>query len=90
MKIITTTYDIGSHFLPYLINGDCSGLEDEESVELDGFENGIRQYDRPEGYRFGHWDITEETNEFAECEITGLMGNTTKVVAVWTKEKETA
>ena len=32
------TYYIADYYLPYLINGDASGLSNEERRELEGFE----------------------------------------------------
>jgi hypothetical protein len=86
MKIETTQYSVGEQFAVYFAYGDESGLNDDESVSTVGFENGVMQYDKPEGYRFGHWDITNECDEFALCEITELRGKCITINAVWLKD----
>ena len=35
MKLLTETYTLPAHWASYLINGDCSGLEDAEVIEVD-------------------------------------------------------
>jgi hypothetical protein len=64
---------IGSHFLSYLINGDASGIEDSEARALDNYIAQIQ-----EGREGGHWS-DGETEEFARCAITGLMGECVNV-----------
>lgn len=71
MKFTTRTYVIGSHFLPALINGDYTGLEDHEERELDVFLDAV-------GCK-GHWDYAEAG--FTRCEITGLMDDCYEVTA---------
>jgi hypothetical protein len=85
MKTELTQYTIGEQFASYLAYGDESGLDDSEVTDFVGFENGINEYDKPEGYSFGHWDITEQTDEFALCEVTELRGRCIVVNAVWIK-----
>jgi len=60
-------YIISAHFLSALVNGDYSGLSDEESILLDTwFKN-----NNMEG---SVWDFMPfEGTDFFKCEITGLM-----------------
>jgi hypothetical protein len=66
MKFDSMEYTIGSHFASALVNGDYSGLDDNEARDLDSWleEN---------QFRGGFWDIGE-THEFTRCEISKLMG----------------
>jgi hypothetical protein len=75
MKFDTTEYEIGAHFLSALINGDYSGLSDEEARALDQFEanNGP-------GPLGGHWaDIEDSCEEFGRCDVTGERGQTVRI-----------
>lgn len=61
---------ICTHYLPALINGDLSGLTDEEAADLEAFEKYVRD-DRPVGY----WDCdSDDEGDFGRDEVTGLMG----------------
>jgi len=66
-------FTLGSWWASAIINGDYSGLTDDESARLDEFMR-----DRiPTGLR-GHWDgFDEETDYrgFTRDEITGLAGD---------------
>ena len=86
MQTEFTQYTIGEQFACFLAYGDESGLEQGELIDFVGFENGINEYDKPSGFRFGHWDITEQTEEFTLCEVTELHGKCIVVNAVWIKE----
>ena len=66
MKFDSMEYTIGSHFACPLVYADYSGLTDEEEKALEAW---LEQNE----FRGGHWDIGE-TQEFARCEISGLMG----------------
>ena len=61
-------YTIGSHFAGALINGDYSGLEDDEERALDAWLDAHQE-------RGGHWDIVGDNTEFARCEVTDFMGD---------------
>lgn len=62
-------YTIGEHFLPAIINGDYSGLEDEEEGMLNAFLQSIGT---------GTWDCGDEVG-FALCEVTRLWGDCVEV-----------
>lgn len=67
MKFEQYQYRISSHYLPALINGDESGMSDEESEMLNAFYASLPGY--------GHWDC-EDDSSFAECEVSGLYADT--------------
>lgn len=67
-------YTLGAHFLSALVNGDETGLSDEESQQLTDFLTGTHEQ-RGEG----HWATTDDADEFGRCEITGLRGNVERV-----------
>jgi antirestriction protein len=70
-QVNTTEFTIGSHFLPALINGDDSGLNDKETVDLDIFDRFIRANQGQ-----GHWSVPDDAEpEFAICEIDDIMSD---------------
>ena len=71
-------YRIADYFLSALINGDCTGLTDEESEELDTWESAL-----PEG-KGRIYDYEEDSDNWGKCEISGLFAQivTVKVLIV--------
>jgi hypothetical protein len=70
-----TVYQVLSSFLSALINSDNTGLNDDERIALDAFEqletNGLDDW---------HWSYNpNHSNEFGLCEITGLRGVTSEL-----------
>jgi hypothetical protein len=55
-------YKIASFYLPAIINGDYSGMEDEEEGMLNAFLQSVGT---------GVWSSGDEVG-FALCEVTGL------------------
>jgi hypothetical protein len=81
-RVKTETFIVGEQFLPYAINGDATGLEDNEELEFDAFS--LAPYTNPPtGYRFSHWDTENDRDEFALCEVTGLRGACQPLIAVY-------
>ena len=80
-------YNIGTHYLSALIDGDITGLADEEAAALEDFEYQAK-LDAPAGFEFGHFSVPDaEPDEFRMCEVSGLMAQTQPVEAVyWQKE----
>ena len=68
MKFDDMDYIIGAHFASALINGDYSGLDDDESHALDMWLDAHQK-------RGAYWDIVGDNLEFSRCEITDLMGD---------------
>lgn len=76
MEFEAHEYWIGSHFLSALINGDVTGLSDEEFPPFDRWETGVRVA----AGGLGHWaTVNDETDEFGQCDVTGLRGPVSKV-----------
>ena len=69
MDFIKYDYVIPSHYLPVLINGDPSGLSDDEVLELDAFIA-----DLPD---FGHWDCEDESYFSHTNDVNNLGGDVT-------------
>lgn len=69
-------YHIGDHFLPALINDDCSGMTDQECAELLEFERAAHGVARAAGFTVGHWaDMAEDGEDFRRCDVSGLYDN---------------
>lgn len=69
MQFDTYTYTIAAHFLPALINGDETGLDDAESAQLAAFIDALPGH--------GHWSYDSDySDNFARCDITGLHSTT--------------
>jgi tRNA splicing ligase len=60
-------YEISTHFASAIINGDYSGLTDNEIKELDLFLNNLPVDN-------GHFELADYDGEgfFSRCEISGL------------------
>lgn len=81
MKEVTfmeIVYTIGAWALPYLVNGDASGLDDEENEALDDWlSRATDAFTDDDGQRwvYANEDVdTDSRNEFGYDEITGLRG----------------
>lgn len=77
MEFQTIDYLVGEHFAVVLINGDESGLEASEEYSVTRFVEELPGA--------GHWSINFE-EEFARCEITGLMSMCVKAQWVYKDE----
>lgn len=75
MRHETVDYDVLSHFIPAIINGDETGLTDYESIELGEFISEAETFakKRP-GYRSHHWSVADSSG-FGRCEITACYGD---------------
>ncbi len=81
-KTLTIDFTIGDHFMAYIAYGETDHLETEEVEIFEAFEAGARALPK-NGYEFMHWSISDNRDEFAKCEATGLMGACTEVQAVY-------
>lgn len=64
-----TEYRVCQHYLPAIINGDYSGMEEDDIEKLDKF---LEDFDLQEG----HFDCdSDEEASFERCEICKLMGD---------------
>lgn len=67
MKFDSYTYTISAHFLSAIINGDETGLDDDESDSLSDFLSNLPASN-------GHWDCDDaDSFDFARCDVMGLM-----------------
>jgi hypothetical protein len=66
------TFNIGSHFLSAIINGDYSGLSDQEETALNRFMDNLP-------VKNGHFDLVEDEGNFSQCEVSGLYDDCVEV-----------
>lgn len=67
-------YTIGQHFLPYLINGDATGLSDTDCEEVQAFENEAFASAKRFGATSAHWAELTECTAWRKCEVSGYYG----------------
>jgi len=66
-------YRIAEHFLSALINGDETGLDDDEQTQFEQWESQARADAIAAGYTVGHWTVAEDSGEdWGICEVSGL------------------
>ena len=83
MKNAIISYTIGTQYVTYVAFGEHDGITDQEKRLFDELEQSSH-LDAPDGYKFSHWAIqADEYDEFARCEVTGLMGNCYQFDAVY-------
>jgi hypothetical protein len=64
----TYEYNVCSAYVPYLINGDASDLEDWEIKKLEEFEGAL-----VEEHGAGHWDYNVIQGEkFCYCDVADV------------------
>lgn len=69
---ITEEYQIGQHFMSYVINGDATSLSDDEEELISNWERKVLG-----ASDLAYFECVEDSEkEFARCEVTGLMGRT--------------
>ncbi len=66
------TFNIGCHFACSIVNGDNSGLEDNEEIQLNNFLDYLKK--EYKSYDLQMKDFREEPS-FTQCEVTNLMSN---------------
>lgn len=75
MRHETVDYDVLDVFIPAIINGDDTGLTDEEVCELDDFMSAAAAFAwERSGYRSHHWTTGGESG-FGRCEISACLGD---------------
>jgi hypothetical protein len=74
--IMQTTYDytIGAHFASAIVNGDYSGLEDNEGRQFDQFMAALPNHYHYKTKKIKNFDLVDYEQEpnFDRCDITGL------------------
>lgn len=64
-------YEISEHFASALINGDYTGLNDEDEKTLQAFTDNAYN-----AHGLGFWDMDPaEQPELTRCEVTDLLAN---------------
>lgn len=82
-RVELIAYTIGQQFATFVEYGDRDTLSADEVQDFEELERSARD-NPPEGYTFGHWAIdTDEADEFARCEATGLHGACYRFDAVY-------
>ena len=82
-RVETQPYTIGAHFAALVANGDATGLTDEEEALFADLERDARD-SAPDGYTFSHWAVdTDDRDEFARCDATGLRGECYRFDAIY-------
>jgi hypothetical protein len=72
MKDIIYTFDVSTHFVSAIINGDESGLTDEDCAQLRAFEQNLPRHYHYKTKKIGIWDVIDHGNDFAMCEVCDL------------------
>ena len=72
MKTDTYEYTVAEHWLSAIINGDYTGLSDEEENQLNDWLDDNQEM-------ASHWSDGESMG-FDRCEITGLMSDCIKLI----------
>ncbi|MGL4499992.1 MAG: hypothetical protein ACRCU2_13090 [Planktothrix sp.] len=62
-KIDWIEYQISESFLPALINGDYSGLDDSEEKALNNWIDSLN-------HTKGHWDYEPSSDDWKICKVT--------------------
>lgn len=73
------TYRIADHFLPYLINGDASGLSNDERKELDAFVDEAFTYAKEDGFKASHWAVEDDSENVGFCDVCDKLANVATV-----------
>jgi hypothetical protein len=78
------TFTISQHFLPALINGDWTGMDDEdEALFTSWFQHATADWTDSEGtvWTYAHEDVVPDSeNEFGPCDATCLYSAVVDVV----------
>jgi hypothetical protein len=81
MKFDYYTYHLSGHFISALVNGDRTGLEDQDESDLDAWIDSLPVS--------GHFEIIDEEGNFRECDITGLHSDCFEVRLYFQTEEAT-
>ena len=66
-------YKIAEHFLSALIDGNETGLEDDEQTQFEQWEARARANAIAAGYTIGHWtDVEDSGEDWGTCAVSGL------------------
>jgi hypothetical protein len=77
------THQIAEWYLPYLVNGDNSGLDDEEQMLVDSwFDHATDDWRDADDnlWVYAHLDVVRDSREeFAMCDVATVRATTVKV-----------
>ena len=73
----TYKYILGAQFASAIVNGDYSGLSDNESKQLDSFMADLPNHYHYKTKQHKNFDMVdyEQESSLDHCEITGLLGD---------------
>jgi hypothetical protein len=86
MQTVKHAFLIEEAYLPYIINGDASGLEEEEIRDVDAFVESVllEAHESDEPIDFMHFAALGDEREVSECCISRkLTTNARTLVAVF-------
>jgi len=66
------TFTMATHFVGAIINGDDSGLTDEDCAQLRAFEQDLPTHYHYKAKKVGIWDVIDHGDNFARCEVCDL------------------
>ena len=66
------TFKMATHFVSAIINGDLSGLSDDECTQLDAFKQSLPRHYHYKTTQHGIWDVIDHGDNFARCEVCDL------------------
>lgn len=80
MKHETITYQVGSHFMPFLINCDYSGLTKSEQSNILEFDIQASIYAQTWKQHISHhWSANDDESFYGVCDVTGIFGDLSKI-----------
>jgi len=85
MQFDSIDFTVATHFLSALINGDETGLDDDESAQLGDFMDFV-MVSAPVGYQFAHFSYeSDEEGNFAQCDICQMQADCATLTAMYSK-----
>lgn len=67
-------YRIAEHYLSAMVNGDYSGMTDDEISDYRKFEKEAFETAREGGFTVAHWAPVDDSGEdWGMCDVTGLL-----------------
>ena len=73
--MIIYNYTLADHWVSALINGDYSGLEDNEEKTLNDFIESLPKHFHHKATMHGIWDVVSDEGYFACDEVSDLHAN---------------
>lgn len=82
LRTETTSWTVLEHLAVAMVCVDETGLDHDEVAALGQFERDKLEQARAGDASHWHWHIGDDRDEFAKCDITGLMGTCTTLSLV--------